>query len=131
MIWSADVVADDWKQISSDQVIERALDGLKSKGRGILLLHDIHERTVEALPKLLSKLKLDGFHIVHVVPVSPDRPKTVTGPTQWTFQSEEKDLDPPRPEECLHTIDTMALDIEGCSEALTELAFLQLIDYAI
>ena len=40
-------------------------------------------------------------------------------------------FDPPRPEECLHTIDTMALDIDGCSGALTELAFFQMIDYAI
>ena len=82
MIWSADVIPDDWKQISPDQVIERSVDGLRRKGRGILLLHDIHERTAEALPKLLGKLKLAGFHIVHVVPVSPDRPKTVTVPTE-------------------------------------------------
>jgi len=99
MTWSADVVADDWKQISPDQVIERTLEGLERKGKGILLLHDIHERTVEALPKLLTKLKLAGFHIVHVVPVSPDRPTTVTVPTQWTLHSEEKNLDPSSPTE--------------------------------
>jgi peptidoglycan/xylan/chitin deacetylase (PgdA/CDA1 family) len=99
MTWSADVVADDWKQISPDQVIERTLEGLERKGKGILLLHDIHERTVEALPKLLTKLKLTGFHIVHVVPVSPDRPTTVTIPTQWTLHSEEKNLDPSSPTE--------------------------------
>jgi adenylyl-sulfate kinase len=40
-------------------------------------------------------------------------------------------FDPPRPEEHQHTIDTMVLDIEGCYEALAELAFSQLIDYAI
>jgi len=99
MTWSADVVADDWKQISPDQVIERTLEGLERKGKGILLLHDIRERTVEALPKLLTKLKLTGFHIVHVVPVSPDRPTTVTAPTQWTLHSEEKNLDPSSPTE--------------------------------
>ena len=99
MTWSADVVADDWKQISPDQVIERTLEGLERKGKGILLLHDIHERTVEALPKLLTKLKLAGFHIVHVVPVSPDRPTTVTIPMQWTLHSEEKNLDPSSPTE--------------------------------
>lgn len=99
MIWSANVLADDWKQISPDQVIERALEGLKRKGRGILLLHDIHERTAEALPKLLNKLKLTGFQIVHVVPVSPDQPKTATVPTQWTLHTETKDVDPPSPKE--------------------------------
>jgi adenylylsulfate kinase-like enzyme len=40
-------------------------------------------------------------------------------------------FDPPRPEERQHTIDTMVLDIEGCYETLTELAFHQLIDYVI
>jgi len=99
MIWSADVVSDDWKQISPDQVIERTLEGLRRKGKGILLLHDIHERTVEALPTLLNKLKLAGFHIVHVVPAGPDRPKTVTVPTQWTLRTQGKDLDPSSPEE--------------------------------
>jgi len=89
MIWSADVVPDDWKQISPDQVIERILEGLKHKGKGILLLHDIHERTAEALPKLLNKLKLADFRIVHVVPAGVDQPKTVAAPTQWTLHSEE------------------------------------------
>lgn len=99
MIWSADVIPDDWKQISPDQVVERSLEGLKHKGKGILLLHDIHERTAEALPTLLSKLKLARFHIVHVVPVSPDRPKTVTLPTQWAAPTEKKSLDPSAPTE--------------------------------
>lgn len=40
-------------------------------------------------------------------------------------------FDPPREEERLHMIDTMVLDIEGGYEALAELAFFQLIDYAI
>ena len=98
MIWSADVIPDDWKRISPDQVTDRSLEGLKRKGRGILLLHDIHERTAEALPTLLKKLKSAGFHVVHVVPVSPDRAKTVAAPAQWTLQTEEGYVDP-RPAE--------------------------------
>jgi len=99
MIWSADVIPDDWKQISSEQVVERSLDGLRRKGRGILLLHDIHERTAEALPTLLGKLKAAGFHIVHVVPVAPDRPKTVTVQAQWMLHTEENKDDPSPPTE--------------------------------
>jgi hypothetical protein len=34
------------------------------------LLHDIHERTAEALPILLGRLKSAGFHVVHVVPAA-------------------------------------------------------------
>lgn len=40
-------------------------------------------------------------------------------------------FDPPRPEECKQTIDTMVQDVNGCYETLAELAFFQLIDYAI
>ncbi len=98
MVWSADIVADDWKRISPDQVIERTFAGLKGKGRGILMLHDIHERTAEAMPKMLDRLKSAGFNIVHVEPVSSDRPKTVTVPAQWILHTEEN-LDPPPPEE--------------------------------
>jgi peptidoglycan/xylan/chitin deacetylase (PgdA/CDA1 family) len=68
IVWSSDTVADDWTPISSDQVRQRALRRLEARGRGILLLHDIHARTAAMLPKLLRDLKARGFHIVHVVP---------------------------------------------------------------
>ena len=48
-----------------------------------MLLHDIQARTVEALPNLLHELKRRGYHIVHVTPATPERPKTVTEPSQW------------------------------------------------
>ncbi len=99
MIWSADVLAGDWKQISPDQVVERAMERLKALGKGILLLQDIHERTAEALPRLLNKLKSAGFRIVDIVPVSKDQPKTVTAPTQWLGPTEERNLDPSAPAE--------------------------------
>jgi peptidoglycan-N-acetylglucosamine deacetylase len=82
MLWSADAIAGDWKPISSDEVIRRSLDRLNDKGKGILLLHDIHERTVQALPALLNKLQSAGYHVVQVVPAGPGRPKTVAAPAQ-------------------------------------------------
>ncbi len=93
------MIPDDWKQISLEQVVERSLDGLSRKGRRILLLHDIHDRTAEALPTLLSRLKSAGFHFVHVVPVAPNRPKTVTVQTQWMLHTEENNVDPFSPTE--------------------------------
>jgi hypothetical protein len=50
-----------------------------------LLLHDIHPRTVEALPVILSELKRRGYRIVHVVPASPEQPRTATDPRQWVM----------------------------------------------
>lgn len=74
MVWSADVVADDWKKISPREVIRRALSRLERKGRGVLLLHDMQRRTASALPGLLRALKAQGFRIVHVVPVDTNPP---------------------------------------------------------
>ena len=63
---SVDVVSDDWRKISSDEVLKRTLARLEARGKGILLLHDIQPRTVAMLPDLLRELKARGFRIVHV-----------------------------------------------------------------
>jgi peptidoglycan-N-acetylglucosamine deacetylase len=85
MTWCADFPADDWMKISSEEVVKRALERLDEDGKGILLLHDIHPRTVEALPVILSELKRRGYRIVHVVPASPEQPTTATDPRQWVM----------------------------------------------
>jgi len=82
-IWSADFPADDWRHISASRVYDLAMQRIEAKGRGILLLHDIQARTVAALPRILHELKARGYHIVHVVAASPDRPATPTEPQQW------------------------------------------------
>jgi peptidoglycan/xylan/chitin deacetylase (PgdA/CDA1 family) len=81
--WSADFLADDWREISSARVVDLAIKRLEAKGKGILLLHDIHERTVEALPRILQEMKARGYRIVHVVSATPERPKTQTEARQW------------------------------------------------
>jgi peptidoglycan/xylan/chitin deacetylase (PgdA/CDA1 family) len=83
MTWSADFPADDWRHISSAQVVQYALSRLEAKGKGVLLLHDIQPRTQAALPVILQQLKARGYRIVHVVPATPERPKTATVPSQW------------------------------------------------
>ncbi|HTT48922.1 MAG TPA: polysaccharide deacetylase family protein [Pseudolabrys sp.] len=75
--WSADVVADDWfRGISAQQIVKRAMRRLDAKGRGILLLHDIHPATAMALPTLLKELKTHGYHVVQVV-AKGERPPSV------------------------------------------------------
>lgn len=69
IIFSADVVADDWhREITPAKIIALAMSRLEKRGKGILLLHDIHPKTVAALPGLLQQLKEQGFHVVQVVP---------------------------------------------------------------
>src|SRR5438876_6493527 len=86
MTWSVDLVADDWTHIRSEEVARRAINRLATRGKGILLLHDIQPATALALPTILKELKARGFKIVHVVPATPDRPKTVTEPELWAVR---------------------------------------------
>jgi len=70
-VFSSDTDADDWHhRISGQQIIALAMRRLEARGKGILLLHDIHPKTVAALPGLLKELKDKGFHIVQVVPAA-------------------------------------------------------------
>ena len=71
-VFSSDTDADDWHhRISGQQIIALAMRRLEGRGKGILLLHDIHPATVAALPGLLKALKDNGFRIVQVVPAAP------------------------------------------------------------
>jgi peptidoglycan/xylan/chitin deacetylase (PgdA/CDA1 family) len=75
--WSADIDTDDWKRgTTPDELIRRTMRRLNAKGRGIILMHDIHPDTALALPRLLKALKAAGYHVVHVV-AAGERPKSV------------------------------------------------------
>jgi hypothetical protein len=41
---------------------------LEKRGKGIILMHDFHRNTAEALPELLHQLKGSGYKVVHMVP---------------------------------------------------------------
>jgi peptidoglycan/xylan/chitin deacetylase (PgdA/CDA1 family) len=74
IVFSSDTVADDWhRRIRPADIASRAMSRLEARGKGILLLHDIHAATLAALPDLFKKLKEAGFHVVHVVPATPDQ----------------------------------------------------------
>jgi peptidoglycan/xylan/chitin deacetylase (PgdA/CDA1 family) len=70
--WSIDFQADDWQDISPEEVVTRALGEIEKKQKGILELYDIQQRTALALPKLLNELKRRNYRIVHVVPITND-----------------------------------------------------------
>ena len=87
MTWSTDFLADDWTRIGPAQVYARALQRIEAAHKGILLLHDIHERTVEALPGLLRELKHRGYRVVQVVPATANVAKTSSDPRQWIVRA--------------------------------------------
>jgi peptidoglycan/xylan/chitin deacetylase (PgdA/CDA1 family) len=85
VVFSTDVVADDWhRHISPSQIIARAMSRLEAKGKGMLLLHDIHPWTVAALPGLLKALKDKGFRIVLVAPSATVPPGPIAARSIWT-----------------------------------------------
>jgi peptidoglycan/xylan/chitin deacetylase (PgdA/CDA1 family) len=94
VIFSTDTVADDWhRHIKPRDIVSRAMTRLEKRGRGILLLHDIHKSTVAALPELLKELKEKGFRVVHVISgETPGRIETVGEPLPTSVPPMPADL---------------------------------------
>jgi peptidoglycan/xylan/chitin deacetylase (PgdA/CDA1 family) len=69
--FAVDVDSQDWRVRSSKPVIQRIMAGLKSRGRGIILMHDIHKWTADALPTLLTQLKAGGYKVVQLKAKTP------------------------------------------------------------
>jgi peptidoglycan/xylan/chitin deacetylase (PgdA/CDA1 family) len=110
----ADFPADDWTFIGPDTVMKRALDRLERRGSGILLLHDIHQRTATILPKLLHELKARGYKVVQMVP--PDAAATPVAAASSTSAAEagkEASANAPAPPE----VTTQAAATETASKA--------------
>jgi peptidoglycan/xylan/chitin deacetylase (PgdA/CDA1 family) len=77
-IFSVDGSGDDWhRHITPAKIVSLSISRLEDRGKGILLLHDIHPWTVAALPDLFKELKAHGYHIVQVVPAGPGVPETI------------------------------------------------------
>lgn len=69
--FAVDIDSQDWRVRSSKPVIARIMAGLKARGRGIILMHDIHKWTADALPTLLAQLKAGGYKVVQLKAKTP------------------------------------------------------------
>ncbi len=67
-IFSCDFDSFDFKMHKPEQVIKSVMDKLAKYHKGIILMHDFHKGTAEAIPTLLAKLKAGGYKVVHMVP---------------------------------------------------------------
>jgi peptidoglycan/xylan/chitin deacetylase (PgdA/CDA1 family) len=65
-VFSTDIDSRDFTMHRPEQVIESVMSQLEKRGKGIVLLHDFHRNTAEAMPQLLHELKLAGYKIVHM-----------------------------------------------------------------
>jgi len=59
MLWNIDSL--DWSDPIPKSIAARVLASLDKQQRGIVLFHDIHARTVQALPLVLDQLVADGY----------------------------------------------------------------------
>jgi len=57
ILWNVD--PQDWKRPGIDLVVERVVSG--AKPGAVILLHDIHRETAEALPSILTSLLAKGY----------------------------------------------------------------------
>ena len=65
-IFSTDIDSFDFKPQTAEHVVKSVMEKLDKRGKGILLMHDIHKTTAKALPMLLAELKAKGYKIVHM-----------------------------------------------------------------
>jgi peptidoglycan/xylan/chitin deacetylase (PgdA/CDA1 family) len=62
--FSCDLDSFDFKARNAKQVIDVTFKKLNKLGKGIILMHDFHKHTAEALPELLHRLKAEGYKVV-------------------------------------------------------------------
>jgi peptidoglycan/xylan/chitin deacetylase (PgdA/CDA1 family) len=70
-MFSCDLDSFDFKARNPQQVIDVTFKKLDKLGKGIILMHDFHKYTAEALPALLRKLKAGGYKVVQMKAKAP------------------------------------------------------------
>ncbi len=70
-MFSCDLDSFDFKARNPQQVIDVTMKKLDKLGKGIILMHDFHKHTAEALPALLRKLKAEGYKVVQMKAKAP------------------------------------------------------------
>lgn len=69
--FSIDIDSEDFKIKKPDVLVTSVMTKLKKKGKGIILMHDLHRWTATALPEILGQLKAGGYKVVHVKAKEP------------------------------------------------------------
>ena len=83
MMWNIDSL--DWSDPIPKSIAARVIGEVQKQQRGIILFHDIHARTVQALPLVLDQLVAEGYKFASWKDgqfLSADRKPLETGDTQ-------------------------------------------------
>jgi peptidoglycan/xylan/chitin deacetylase (PgdA/CDA1 family) len=68
VLLDVDIDSKDYYKDTPEVIAERTMARLDARGSGIVLFHDIHQRTVEMLPLFLAQLEQRGYSVVRLVP---------------------------------------------------------------
>ncbi|KQX43112.1 hypothetical protein ASD04_00615 [Devosia sp. Root436] len=68
VILDVNIDSKDYYKDTPEVVAARTMERLEARGSGIILFHDIHQRTVETLPLFLAQLEERGYSVVRLVP---------------------------------------------------------------
>lgn len=77
VVMDADIDSKDYFKTTPATVTARTMATLRVRGRGIILLHDIHRRTGTMLPSLLAQLRAEGYSVVALRHARPRLPAAV------------------------------------------------------
>ena len=66
VVMDVQVDSKDYFGVSPAAVATRTMNALRAHQKGIVLLHDIHNRTAAMLPALLTQLKAEGYKVVQL-----------------------------------------------------------------
>ena len=68
VVLDVDIDSKDYYKDTPAVIAQRTLDRLDARGSGIILFHDIHQRTVDMLPLFLAQLQERGYSVVRLMP---------------------------------------------------------------
>jgi peptidoglycan/xylan/chitin deacetylase (PgdA/CDA1 family) len=71
VVFGADLWANDWDHLTPKAELRLLTWRLRLARKGIILLHDSQPSTAAMLPAFLRYLRVNHYHVVHVVPTGP------------------------------------------------------------
>ncbi|RWX75865.1 polysaccharide deacetylase family protein [Neorhizobium lilium] len=66
VVMDVQIDSKDYFGVSPAAVATRTMNALRAQRKGIILLHDIHNRTAAMLPALLTQLRAEGYKVVQL-----------------------------------------------------------------
>lgn len=64
--FSIDIDSEDFRIHNAEKLVVSVMEKLKKKGKGIILMHDLHKWSAAAVPDLLAQLKAGGYKVVFI-----------------------------------------------------------------